>query len=97
LEGLRNIANTIKGMYVAVFLIEGCSEFYAIKHGQPLVIGIRKDQTCIYVSSDLPSLYGFAEQAIVLDDNQVAVVGLNEILVINAESGEIVEELSQVW
>ncbi len=93
LEGLRNIANTIKGIYAAVFLIEGHSEFYAIKHGQPLVIGTREDQSCIFVSSDLPSLYGFAEQAIVLDDNQIAIIRLNEILVINAETGEIVEEL----
>lgn len=95
LEALRNIAKIVKGIYAAVFLVEDHSKFYAIKHGQPIVIGIRNDQSCIYVSSDLPSLYGFADQAIVLDDNHVASIGLDEIVVIDVETGELVEELQR--
>ncbi len=93
LEALRRIAFKVKGMYTAVFMIEGDHRFYVIKHGQPFVIGIRRDGSCLYVSSDLPSLYGFAEEALVLDDDQVAAIELDNITVIDVESGQVVERL----
>ncbi len=93
LSALRNIAGEADGIYSAVFLLENKYSFLLLHHGQPLVIGLRRDGECIYVSSDLPSLYGFADEALILEENMIAEVGLDGITIIDVETGEPVERL----
>ncbi|MEM3926281.1 MAG: glutamine--fructose-6-phosphate transaminase (isomerizing) [Desulfurococcaceae archaeon] len=75
---LHKIASELTGIYSLVFLIANEKDkIYIIQHGQPLVIGLGRK--CIYVSSDLPSLHGFAENAYIVEDGSVGFVSLDKI------------------
>ena len=79
IHALLEIGNLLMGNYALVFLIAPFKKLLIIQHGQPLVIGLNVDKTCIYVSSDLPSLHGFAETAYIVEDNSVGEISLDKI------------------
>ncbi|MET1160067.1 MAG: glutamine--fructose-6-phosphate transaminase (isomerizing) [Thermoprotei archaeon] len=88
IKQLIKYSRILNGTFAIASLIEGLKKLYIVQKGQPLVIGVRSDEKCVYVSSDIPSLYGFAEEAIVLSENSVAEVGLEEIRVYDIISGD---------
>ncbi|MEM0281795.1 MAG: glutamine--fructose-6-phosphate aminotransferase, partial [Desulfurococcaceae archaeon] len=61
IEALISLALELSGNYALVFMVAPEKKLYFVQHGQPIVIGMSPDKNCIYVSSDLPSLYGFAD------------------------------------
>jgi glucosamine--fructose-6-phosphate aminotransferase (isomerizing) len=86
-EALLDIGRGIKGLYSAVFIVEGLEELLLVSRGQPLVIGLKGDGSCTFVSSDVPSLYGFADEAVVLEEGLVGLVGGGWFKVLDVESG----------
>jgi glucosamine--fructose-6-phosphate aminotransferase (isomerizing) len=86
-EALLDIGRGIKGLYSAVFIVEGLEELLLVSRGQPLVIGLKGDGSCTFVSSDVPSLYGFADEAVVLEEGLVGLVGVGWFKVLDVESG----------
>jgi glucosamine--fructose-6-phosphate aminotransferase (isomerizing) len=86
-EALLDIGRGIRGLYSAVFIVEGLEELLLVSRGQPLVIGLKGDGSCTFVSSDVPSLYGFADEAVVLEEGLVGLVGVGWFKVLDVESG----------
>ena len=86
-EALLDIGRGIKGLYSAVFIVEGLEELLLVSRGQPLIIGLKGDGSCTFVSSDVPSLYGFADEAVVLEEGLVGLVGGGWFKVLDVESG----------
>lgn len=76
-EALIKLANKLEGVYALAILVAGDSAIYIVQHGQPLVIGL--SQKCIYVASDLPSLYGFADTAYIVSDYTVGRISLDSV------------------
>ncbi|MEM4555399.1 MAG: glutamine--fructose-6-phosphate transaminase (isomerizing) [Acidilobaceae archaeon] len=72
LEALRRIALKAYGMYSAIFMIKGESSLGFIARGLPIVMGI--SSKCFFLSSDVPSLYGVAEEAIIIEEDVVGAV-----------------------
>ena len=85
MESLVATARKLHGVYAIAFLAAGSEKIYAVQRGQPVVIGMGRD--CLFVSSDIPSLYGFAEEALVLEENMAVEVGLDGIRVVDIASG----------
>ncbi|QGA68582.1 glutamine--fructose-6-phosphate transaminase (isomerizing) [Sulfolobus sp. E11-6] len=94
LDSSLNVLKRIRGIYSLVFVIVGIDKIFGINSGQPLMIGLTPE--CKYVSSDLPSLSGIAENAIVMPENTVAVISWNEIKVYNTEGNEVKPEIKRV-
>ncbi|MCD6301669.1 MAG: glutamine--fructose-6-phosphate transaminase (isomerizing) [Staphylothermus sp.] len=94
-HGIENVVPTLikysrvlNGTFAIASLVSGVKKFFAIHKGQPLVIGLKQGRDCIYLSSDIPSLYGFADEAIVLNENTVTEISLEEIKVYDIASGQ---------
>ncbi|WP_016729701.1 glutamine--fructose-6-phosphate transaminase (isomerizing) [Saccharolobus islandicus] len=94
LNSSLNVMKRVKGIYSLVFVTIDIDKIFAINSGQPLMIGIT--QECKYVSSDLPSLSGFAENAIIMPENTVAVISWNDVQVYNIEGNEVKPEIKRV-
>ncbi len=86
-EAILEIGRNIKGLYSAVFIVEGFEGLLLVSRGQPLVIGLRSDGSCIFVSSDVPSLYGFADEALILEEGLVGFISRGTFRVLDVESG----------
>jgi len=94
-QGAENIvkqlitySRILNGTFAIASLISGIKKLYVIHKGQPLVIGLKHGEDCVYLSSDIPSLYGFADEAIILNENSVAEIGLEEIRIYDIASGQ---------
>jgi glucosamine--fructose-6-phosphate aminotransferase (isomerizing) len=90
-EALLRIVKELRGMYSLAFLDSSTRSILLVHSGEPLVVGFSADKSCIYVSSDLPSLYGFAEVAYILEDGIVGVVYRDAVDFYSAVSGGKVE------
>jgi glucosamine--fructose-6-phosphate aminotransferase (isomerizing) len=67
----EQVIKDLKGIYSLVAVGPGWVK--AAQMGQPLILG--KAQECTFISSDIPSLYGFAEEALIVPDNTVIELG----------------------
>lgn len=84
----------LTGNYALLFLIAPRRKLYFIQHGQPVIIGMSSDKRCMYISSDLPSLYGFSEIAYIVEDNMAGSISLSEIDIYNISTGDRVDYIS---
>lgn len=88
---LLEAARIVDGIYSAAVALEGTRGLALISKGQPLAIGFKQD--CHYVSSDLVSLSGFADEAIVLEEGAGAIVTPGSVEVFNLLTGAPLGEL----
>ncbi len=95
LKSIALAARELSGVYAIASLVKGYNRMYIVNRGQSIVVGVRKDGSCVYVSSDIPSLYGFADEAIVLDENNAAEVGLDKVEIIDIYSLSKVVEVTK--
>ncbi|WP_338602352.1 glutamine--fructose-6-phosphate transaminase (isomerizing) [Sulfolobus tengchongensis] len=89
-----NILKSIKGVFSLAFIVEGLDKIFTLNNGQPLMIGLA--QECKYISSDLPSLSGFSENAMILPEGSVAIISWDDVRVYNSEGIEIKPEIKRV-
>lgn len=83
-------ANIIQGLYAFVALFSGKNTIYAVQMGQPLVIGLGEDN-CYFVSSDIQSLNGYANEVLLIPDYTLVEISPSGIKAVNVISGEEVE------
>ncbi|MEM4717620.1 MAG: glutamine--fructose-6-phosphate transaminase (isomerizing) [Desulfurococcaceae archaeon] len=91
ISALINVSRELNGNYALVFLKPPFKKLYFIQHGQPLVIGYNYDKNCVFISSDLPSLYGFAESAYIVEDNVIGSVSIDSMELYEITSGERID------
>ncbi len=91
IDDVIGIGRTIDGVYAFAALFQGDNRLYVLTHGQPLVIGIAEKG--FFISSDIPSLHGFASEAIVLGDNMAGVISQDGFKVFDVLTGGEVKQL----
>lgn len=84
-RGIIEVFSQLRGMYAAAFLVHQFRAVGFAVQGQPLVIGF--SDSCLYLSSDIPSLYGIAETAYVLEDGLVGLIKDHEVKLYKLPSG----------
>lgn len=85
-QGLENAVKKaitkIKGMYSFVIISsDEPDKIIAVRQGSPLVIGIGKGEC--FVSSDVPSFLKYTNNAIFLEDGDIAVITQNKVMIFN--------------
>lgn len=93
IEAVARAARELRGIYSIALLVRGVSKIYVVNNEQSIVIG--KGSGCYYVSSDMPSLYGFSEDALVLGDDTLAEVGADSVRVFDVRTLSEIKELTQ--
>lgn len=93
-KSLLDVIKSVKGIYSFAVLVKGDRRIYAVNSGQPLMIGLGDE--CKFISSDLPSLTGFAENAIIVPENSLAIISAEEVKIIDKQGVEVKLELKRV-
>ncbi|MEM4823650.1 MAG: class II glutamine amidotransferase, partial [Zestosphaera sp.] len=62
LEAIAKATKELRGVYSIALLVRGVHKIYVVNNERSIVIG--KGDGCYYISSDMPSLYGFSEDAL---------------------------------
>lgn len=94
-DAIIEVGRSVRGLYSAVFTIEGFEGLLFVSNGQPLVLGVKADGSCVFISSDIPSLYGFSDEAIVLEEGLAGVIGKSWFKVYDVNSRLEVSELQR--
>lgn len=94
-EAVLDVGRSIRGLYSAVFAIEGFEGLLIVSRGQPLVLGLRSDGSCTFISSDVPSLYGFADEAVILEEGVAGLISLGWFKVYDVNTGLEILELQR--
>lgn len=92
LEAIARAARELRGIYSIALLVRGTHKIYVVNNEQSIVIG--KGGECYYISSDMPSLYGFSEEAYVLGDDTLAEIGTDAIRVFDVKTLSEIKELT---
>ncbi|MFB6491240.1 MAG: isomerizing glutamine--fructose-6-phosphate transaminase [Thermoproteus sp. AZ2] len=77
-------AAKIRGVYAFAALAKD-GRMFAVQMGQPLVVALAGD--CVFISSDVPSLYGFAEEAYVVPDGSLVELGPGNFNAVDISTG----------
>lgn len=95
ISALIELSSALHGIYALAFILAGDKSIYVVQHGQPLTIGLGNN--CVFISSDIPSLYGFADSAYILADYTVGRISLNSIELYKSTTRErlLLEALEQ--
>ncbi|MEM4512485.1 MAG: glutamine--fructose-6-phosphate transaminase (isomerizing) [Acidilobaceae archaeon] len=85
LEALRETGLRAIGVYTAIFMVRGARLLGFVARELPIVLGL--GEKCFFISSDTPSLYGIAREALVIEEDAVGVVSDSGFQIISLETG----------
>lgn len=94
-QAVRNGLPQLKGAFAFVIMHHNESDkIIAVRKNAPLIIGCGKNEN--YVASDIPALLGKVSHIIHLDDDEMAVVKKDEVIVKDINGQIIQKELEKV-
>ncbi|BFH74836.1 glutamine--fructose-6-phosphate transaminase (isomerizing) [Sulfurisphaera javensis] len=93
LKNALDILKNVGGIYSFAFMVKGENKIFAVNHGQPLYIGFN---SCYFLSSDLPSLNGFSENAIIVPENSFVIISQDNVKILDSQGREIKGEIKRV-
>ncbi|MDR2201509.1 MAG: glutamine--fructose-6-phosphate transaminase (isomerizing) [Clostridiales bacterium] len=80
IDTLQKVANKLRGSYaLGVLFSQTPDAFYAVRKDSPLVVGLGKGAN--YIASDMPALLSRTRSFILLEDDEIALVGRNVVRV----------------
>ena len=90
-KAVRKSLRLVRGAYaLAVIAKEDPDKIVAARLSSPLLIGIGDNQDC-FVASDANALIPYAKRVINLDDNEIAAITANDLLVLKEKQPEFLE------
>ena len=94
-QAVRNGLPQLKGAFAFVIMHHAESDkIIAVRKNAPLIIGCGKNEN--YVASDIPALLGKVNHIIHLDDDEMAVVKKNEVIVKDINGQVVQKEMEKV-
>ncbi|MEM3949170.1 MAG: glutamine--fructose-6-phosphate aminotransferase, partial [Zestosphaera sp.] len=83
LQAVAQATKMLNGVYAAAMVVRGSRKIYVTSNELTVAIGLGGG--CLYVSSDVPSLYGFSEEALILGDDMLAEVGADGVRIFDVK------------
>ncbi|MEM4485711.1 MAG: glutamine--fructose-6-phosphate transaminase (isomerizing) [Zestosphaera sp.] len=91
LQAVAQATKMLNGVYAAAMVVRGSRKIYVTSNELTVAIGLSGG--CLYVSSDVPSLYGFSEEALILGDDMLAEVGADGVRIFDVKTLNEVREV----
>ncbi|QLD88682.1 glutamine--fructose-6-phosphate transaminase (isomerizing) [Natronomonas salina] len=86
----REVVDVLEGSYAVALAVEDDDVVYATRNGSPLVVGIGQEAN--YLASDIPAFLEFTDRVVYLEDDEVAVVGPDDVRFTDVDGRPIVRE-----
>jgi glucosamine--fructose-6-phosphate aminotransferase (isomerizing) len=94
-EAVRKAAAEMTGMFaIAVIHAADPDQIVTMRRGSPLVIGIGKGES--FIASDIPALLPYTQEVIFLDDEELAVIRPEGLLVEVASGAPVDKEVRRI-
>lgn len=94
LKSIINVIGKLKGMFSLAIMFKKSNFLYAVKYGTPLVIGKSEDSS--YIASDIYPLIEHASRYLQLQDNEIAKISEDEVIIYNNKGKEIKKEFQKL-
>lgn len=79
---LNKVENILKGSYAIALILENdYNNLYALRKDSPLIIGLGNEEN--YIASDVPAIIKYTNKYILLDNNDVAHLTKDKVIVYN--------------
>jgi len=86
-ESVRRAAKRLSGAYALAFVcVDEPDKIVCVRKESPLVIGVGRNAN--YLASDIPAFLPRTKNAILLEDDEMAVLSCDQVHVMKVESGE---------
>jgi glucosamine--fructose-6-phosphate aminotransferase (isomerizing) len=94
LDTLRSFSNKVKGSYALAILFDDEKDaIYAIRKDSPLIVGVGKDEN--FIASDVPAILKYTNKYILLEEDEYAIVKVNNITIYNFKGNIIKRKISK--
>ena len=95
LETVRKVVSILKGSY-ALCLISNANpgEIVVVRKDSPLVLGLGKGEN--FIASDIPAILEHTNKVYILEDNEMAVITDNSILIYDNKGEPVIKKLVEV-
>jgi glucosamine--fructose-6-phosphate aminotransferase (isomerizing) len=87
-QAVLRALNDIEGSFALAIISRNCDKLIAARRGSPLIVGVGENEN--FVGSDVPAILKFTKRVIYLDDDQIAVISKDNVVVKNL-SGKIIQ------
>ncbi len=94
-QAVINAVKQLKGAYAFCIMHKNYpDEIIAVRKNAPLIIGLSNNEN--FVASDVPAIIGKAEKMIYLDDNEMAIISKNNVIVKNLSGQTINKKIEPI-
>jgi glucosamine--fructose-6-phosphate aminotransferase (isomerizing) len=86
-ESIRLAVKRLTGAYALAFVCAAePDKVVCVRKESPLIVGVGKDGN--YCASDIPAFLSHTKQAVILEDDEMAVLTADKVQIINVQTGE---------
>lgn len=94
-EAVREALKDVKGSYaIGVIHEDYPDKLVAARNGSPLVIGLRKGE--FFIASDIPAILNYTRDVIFLDDEEIAILSPDGVVVTDLKGMSVEKEVKKV-
>ena len=95
MAAIIKMLHVVEGSYALGILCKDCPDkFFAVRKDNPLIIGIGDGEN--YIASDVTALVEHTRKICYLDDNEIAVIGKDDIHIFNMNGEEVEMEIKEI-
>ncbi len=84
----------IKGSFALAIIQKDSDKMIVARRGSPLIVGIGINEN--FVGSDVPAILKYTKKVIYLDDDQIAAISKNEIIVKNLSGKKVPVKINEI-
>lgn len=92
-KAVQKAFGDIKGLNAFIVLGTKDHQLIAVRNGSPLVVGFGSDEN--FIASDALALLPYTKQVHFLEDNQLAIIDIDKILLFDAITGQTITPIKQ--
>lgn len=93
-KAIQRAFNELAGLNAIIVLSLRDKQLYAARNGSPLVLGFGQDENII--ASDAPAILPYTKQVHYLEDDQMAIIGQNGVMIFHTKTGDRIKPRKQL-
>ncbi len=94
-ESILKTVKELEGSFaLAIIFLDNPNQIFVAKKGSPLIIGIGDDQN--FIASDYQAIAKYSNKIIILEDNQIGIIGKNNCEIYKFNGNKILPNIRQM-